>query len=276
MRRGLTLLVSAVTLLCVTSTLCADGSKPDVDAGKAAGGSEGVTVAESAVTESAVTAPGISAQGATAQGVGYCVIRPGEPASEEIFAEYEGRRFYFCSQSCRLDFLSDPSRFASLTAKGSLASAGRQDADEPTAAAINLDAIGGIDRGYQSSFWGRVGKLINGLGWIAAQVSTRLHLNDPLNAVLVIASLTAILGIATLWRRQRQRIPSRSAVTATIVLGLLLTTAFYAASLRRSLHASQESLRKLSEEHQRIAQSHQEMIDRDALHYATLLNFGSP
>ena len=47
-------------------------------------------------------------------GIGYCPIRPDQPVSHEIFADYNRRRFFFCCESCRQDFLSDPSRFDGL------------------------------------------------------------------------------------------------------------------------------------------------------------------
>jgi uncharacterized membrane protein/YHS domain-containing protein len=52
---------------------------------------------------------------------GYCPVTTTEKVDSTIFVDYNGQRVYFCCNSCRKDFISDPQKYAfRLTARDSL------------------------------------------------------------------------------------------------------------------------------------------------------------
>ena len=203
---------------------------------------------------------------------GFCIIRPDEPASAEIFADYQGRRFYFCCDSCRRDFLSDPSRFDGLSASSQTTLPANQAPESGVPDSWNADSSP-----YAKTFWGRVGQAILVLGKTGQWVSQRLHLDDAVSRGLVVAATGSLLLILGLWKRQRRRgLPLRPplAVAMTAAFGVL--TLFYADRLRHQFADSQTSLMQSETERLRLEKRSQELDDRDAIHYATFLNFGNP
>ncbi len=42
-----------------------------------------------------------------------CGMRLDEPSDEWFITEYEGRKYYFCTQLCKVQFESDPRKYSS-------------------------------------------------------------------------------------------------------------------------------------------------------------------
>jgi YHS domain-containing protein len=206
-----------------------------------------------------------SAEVAQSEDPGFCIIRPDEPASAEIFADYRGERFYFCCESCRRDFLSDPSRFDGLAASSRPDSMSRPDS-------WNDDASP-----YSKTFWGRVGRVMLALAQVGQSINRHLHLDDALSRGLALATAASFVLVLGLWRRQKRRgLPLRPPVSVAIVAAFALVPLFYADRLRHRLADSQTLLAKTESERLRLEKQGQEFSDRDAIHYATFFNFGNP
>ncbi|MFK8113151.1 MAG: hypothetical protein AB8B91_13165 [Rubripirellula sp.] len=189
---------------------------------------------------------------------GFCIIRPDEPASVEIFADYNGRRFYFCCESCRTDFLSDPSRF--------------EGTDEPDIAPVSLEDLPANP--YENSFWGRVGRVTLKLGKAGSWVSRTLHLHDRGSALL--AAITAIwLGLLA-WQFKPRKSGRRFSRVTACLISLLFVPCFWADSLRHRLSASQQAYESAEEQRSNLEELTTQYHDRDLIHYATFLNHGNP
>ena len=206
---------------------------------------------------------------------GFCIVQPEEPASEEIFADFRGRRFYFCCESCRTDFLSDPSRFASLAEQRDAA-----ERAERSAEFYNPDRGGEFD----DSFWGWMGGAYLWFQKKMSRLSVAWQLQDPVNDVLVAACVfLAVFWLAKWrWRRRRSRRRSRLELPAhgvwiirCLVVGLLIS-GFIGASYRRRAMNFQTEYRAAETERSRLSRLYQDAIDRDSIHYATFMNFGFP
>lgn len=198
---------------------------------------------------------------------GFCVIRPDEPASAEIFEDHNGQRFYFCCESCRQDFLNDPSRFDGLGVGHEI---------QPIERTYNPS------NSFEHTFWGRVGRaflMVQGWGhhW-----SETLQLRDPINVALI--AIAAIVGLAMLKRlRSRRRNQTESIPHPMLArFGLpvaviaLLSIAFYAAALRRDLYSATTELADTTTERDRLQKSSEQARHKDLVHYATFLNHGIP
>ena len=193
---------------------------------------------------------------------GVCIVQPEEPASVEIFADYEGRRFYFCCELCRRDFLSDPARFASL--------AGDPDEDESY-------AFNDGPSPYANSFWGRIGRLWLWFRSVGKWFERVFHLSDAASAGLFILLCGSVLSIGGLWWRAWKRgVPLRPSLGVATLLLLVLLPCFYADSLRHDLRQTKQELELASEDLQRVDRAYQDLYDADQIHYATFLNFGDP
>lgn len=205
---------------------------------------------------------------ADSEDAGFCVIRPDEPASIEIFADHNGRRFYFCCPSCRQDFLSDPARF-----DGELAG-------------VPLDPFasdGELQRGservdpFARTFWGRVGRVVL-VGQAAGKwIRRSFYLHDRMSFLLALSAASFASVVAILWMRQcyrKDRIRPGAAFVVSVAAFLL--PCFYADRLRHRLREASAALVASEVERMRWKRENREMVDRDMIHYATLLNFGDP
>lgn len=193
---------------------------------------------------------------------GVCIVQPEEPASVEIFADYEGRRFYFCCELCRRDFLSDPARFASL--------AGDPTADEPY-------QFNDGPSSYANSFWGRIGRLWLWFQRVGNWFERVFHLHDAISTGLFLLLCSSVAGIGGLWWRSRKRgVPRRPSHASAALWMLALLPCFYADSLRHDLRQANQELGLASEDLQRVDRAYQDLYDADQIHYATFLNFGDP
>ena len=212
------------------------------------------------VGEDAVVKKPMQTVGAIDPGV--CIVQPEEPASVEIFADYEGRRFYFCCELCRRDFLSDPERFASL------------------AAAPDDDESYSFNDGpspYSNTFWGRVGRLWLWFRSVGAWFERVFHLHDGASLGLFATFALSVAVLAGCWWRSRKRgVPRRPSLGVSALLLLLFCPCFYADSLRHDLRQSNQELERTSQNLQRVDRQYHDLYDADQIHYATFLNFGDP
>lgn len=206
-----------------------------------------------------------------AESPGACVIRPEEPASAEIFADHAGRRFFFCCESCRRDFLSDPSRFdGKLVPQASTASVDLRDG-------AGLDQWSGRDDAFANTWMGRVGQAGIFLHTIAKWLTEQFHLHDPASCGLAFLAVVFILAVLVAWGRQiyggRALRPTRSVAFAVT---LLLIPCFFADRLRHRLADTTFQLEESESQLALAQEKNRDMQDRDMIHYATLMNFGNP
>lgn len=194
---------------------------------------------------------------------GFCIIRPDEPASAEIFADHNGQRYYFCCESCRSDFLSDPSRFEGLSE-----SAGET---QP----LNLEDL--PSNPYADSFWGRVGRIVLKLETAGTSISETLHLNDPLSLLLSVVAISWVSFFAWQSRRNPNRhVRWKPSWSTAVLLTLLFIPCYLADDLRHKLNASQTAFTESESQRVRSEELNTEYHDRDLIHYATFLNHGNP
>jgi hypothetical protein len=59
-----------------------------------------------------------------------CPVMEGNPISKNVFVEYEGKRVYFCCDSCKAKFLKEPGKYLARLPQFS-DSATHQEADAP-------------------------------------------------------------------------------------------------------------------------------------------------
>ena len=196
---------------------------------------------------------------------GFCPVQPDEPASVEIFADYNGRRYYFCCESCRTDFLSDPARFDSLAQP-----------QESTRVA-ELPFFNPRPDAYSRTFWGRIGAVIllvrDGLSW----VHRTFHLEDRASAILAFAVVVWLVFLSWRWITQARRRTALSPKLSTALwITILVVPSQMAVSYRRHLNETAEKLDLVARDLDSLDDRFTTMTDRDAIHYATFFNFGNP
>ena len=195
---------------------------------------------------------------------GFCIIRPDEPASIDIVETYNDRQYYFCCESCRTDFLSDPSRFEGLPTTSESSGKTRTLKDLPSYA-------------YATTFQGRVGRCVLYMQGIFNGVSQALTLQDPVSASL--AAFTAIWFMILGWLWRPVPAPNRRwrpSLGNAGLFSLLLVPCFYADSLRHKLVDAQHLRETLKEKQTALKIENVLNHDRDLIHYATFLNHGNP
>ncbi|MGI9474192.1 MAG: hypothetical protein ACR2NZ_21810 [Rubripirellula sp.] len=212
-------------------------------------------------TPGSAATPGVSRSTSEGFDPGFCIVQPEEPASVEIHADYEGRRFYFCCEVCRRDFLSDPSRFDSLVSEEGVDAF--QYNDQPDA--------------YADTFWGRVGRLTLSVQAVGSWFERVFHLEDPRSLTLASLFLISLGGIGYRWWSGRRAGLTRS--PTLVVAGMILLAfvpCFYADALRHDLKRTSDELGETIEKASRFERQYRDLSDEDQIHYATFLNFGDP
>lgn len=202
---------------------------------------------------------------------GFCVIRPEEPASAEIFVDYGGRRFYFCCEPCRTDFLSDPSRFASLAIER----------DAATQSTPDLTHYNPGDNPLSDPQQRLLGSIYLNISQFGRYLTKRWQLRDPFNAALVILSFAVLSWWIVKWIRGRrcsepqESNPASNAWTAILTITLLVSGFFCAAYRRRAIDYSQRYT-AAEDERKNLETRIGDLVDRDTIHYATFMNYGFP
>lgn len=173
--------------------------------------------------------------------LGNCPIKTEEPASIEYSCEYNGTTYYFCCQTCVLDFKSDPDRF--------VVPARREDLVED-----KTDAISEYPPLPSTDF----GRLV----WVVNRPPVLIH------ACAAIVLLILWLNRARLNKTTWWCILGLGLVDVAVLVGILAIRDFEVAT-RQSTTVAVETVDELPT-------ARQLMTLEKSIHYTTLQNFGRP
>ena len=173
--------------------------------------------------------------------LGNCPIKIEQPASIEYSCDYGGTTYYFCCQTCVLDFKSDPERFAVGAPR---ADTGKDRTDDK----LEFPPLPSTDFGQ--------------LVWMLNRPSVVIH-------------AVALLVLLVFWLN-RSRI-GRATWFCILGLGIIDIAALVGTlTVRDFRDANKQATTVLVEDHNKLPTTQQLETLEESIHYTTLQKFGRP